>query len=244
MNIVWKRKGEEKPEKGRNPKNQAQNPVSSGQPATPFFLLTRPDQFSLPRRPDLTLPIRPKLRGPAPLLLPPDPAPSFPPPHGRPNPARLTSPLSRAARGPLRSVTPHQPSAHAALAPPSVTPAPPIGPFVSAVPRLCLLAWPCFSPRPRSGPPAPRLPPRNHRCQLRRSRTFQKPARIGTDSAGPVAPIRNLRSSVTRTPKPAPFLLLSTQPRPWVSLNRSRCPSHVNTTARRRILAEISTTVS
>jgi len=68
-----------KTRKGKNPKNQAQNPVSSGQPVTPFFLLTRPDQFSLPRRPNLTLPVRPKLCGPAPLLLPPDPAPSLSP---------------------------------------------------------------------------------------------------------------------------------------------------------------------
>ena len=92
---------------------------------------------------------------------------AFPPPHGWPDPARPASPLSRAARGPLPSVTPHQPSAHAALAPPSVMPAPPVGPFVSAVPRLCLLDRPRFLPRPRSGPPAPRLQPRNHRYQLR-----------------------------------------------------------------------------
>jgi hypothetical protein len=35
------------------------------------------------------------------------------------------------------------------------------------VSRLCLLARPRFSPRPRSGSPAPRLQPRNHRRQLR-----------------------------------------------------------------------------
>ena len=91
----------------------------------------------------------------------------FPPPHGWPDPARPASPLSRAARGPLPSVTPHQPSTHTALAPPSVMPAPPVGPFVSAVPRLCLLARVRFSPRLRSGPPAPRLQPYNHCCQLR-----------------------------------------------------------------------------
>jgi len=104
LNVVWKRKGEEKPEKGRNPKNQAQNPVSSGQPVTPFFLLTRPDQFSLPRRPDLALPVRPKLRGPTPLLLPPGPAHSLSPSPrmARSRTARFTAQPRCAWPAPLR----------------------------------------------------------------------------------------------------------------------------------------------
>ena len=91
-----------KTRKGKKPKKPSPKPSFLG--PTPFFLLTRPDQFSLPRRPDLALPVRPKLRGPTPLLLPPGPAHSLSPSPrmARSRTARFTAQPHCAWPAPLR----------------------------------------------------------------------------------------------------------------------------------------------
>ena len=138
--------------KRKEEKNRKREPNPAAQPAPSFPLL-------------------PAARPSSPA----GPAPSFPLPRS----AQVAPPRSAQRHGPLslhsaQSARPRQPSS--ALTRSTFVPrahsltdssAPPISPFVSAVPRLCLLARPRFSPGPRSGPPTPRLQPRNHRYQLR-----------------------------------------------------------------------------
>ena len=149
--------------KRKEERNRKREPNPAAQPAPSFPLLpaTQPTSLAGPN--------------PAPGPRSTGPAPSFPLPRS----AQVAPPHSAQRHGPLslhsaQSARPRQPSS--ALTRSTFVPrahsltdssAPPISPFVSAVPRLCLLARPCFSPRPCSGPPAPRIQPRNHRYQLR-----------------------------------------------------------------------------
>ena len=104
---------------------------------------------SSPARPQAAQPVL-SLHGP-PSLSPARPSPFQPAQHAR---SRVTVRSSARPAPPLTSLA-HR---SARLPFPFFLPAPNL---------LCSLARPRSSPRPRSGPPSPRLQPRNHRCQLR-----------------------------------------------------------------------------
>jgi len=85
-------------------------------------------------------------------------------------------------------------------------PAPPVGPFVSAVPRLCLLARPRFSPARALGHLRHVYSPAITAASSARGLRLLEPGTLETDRTGSIVRIRNHRGHVARTPwrLPAP----------------------------------------